>query len=298
MITALPPPVPGLAVHRSRKMIPEFQLRRPRSPSEAVAMRAEAGHGGFFMAGGIDLVNRMKFGEPVAEVIYLGGIAGLDAITETEGALRLGSLVTHHQLETSAIVRERFPELAKTWQDVANIRIRCKGTIGGNIMSADPTYDFTPAAMAAGADLHFLAVDGTVRVVSAMRMSGVKPDGLLTAITLPMAGPLRLTFDRSLRPAVTLALGLDLDGGKIVVGRIAIGCAFGVPFAVTLPLNEPLPPREVARRAAILAHDVAASMPEPTNDGYASAHYRRRMIEVLLRRNLGRLLERSHEPAH
>ena len=58
-------------------------------------MRAEAGNGAVFMAGGIDLVNRMKFGEPVAEVIYLGGVAGLDAIAETEDALHLGSLVTH-----------------------------------------------------------------------------------------------------------------------------------------------------------------------------------------------------------
>ena len=127
MITAVPLKIPALAVHRSRKMIAEFRLRRPRSLGEAVEMRAEAGNGGVFMAGGIDLVNRMKFGEPVAEVIYLRSIAGLDAIAETGGALRLGSLVTHYQLETSAVVRERFPELAETWQDVANIRIRYKG---------------------------------------------------------------------------------------------------------------------------------------------------------------------------
>jgi CO/xanthine dehydrogenase FAD-binding subunit len=41
-----------------------------------------------------------------------------------------------------------------------------------------------------------------------------------------------------------------------------------------------------------LAHDVAVSLPEPANDGHASAHYRRRMIEVSLRRNLGALADR------
>jgi aerobic carbon-monoxide dehydrogenase medium subunit len=280
--------IPALAVHRSRKMISEFRLRRPRSPSEAVEMRAETGNGAVFMAGGIDLVNRMKFGEPVSEVIYLGGVAGLGTIAETAGTLHLGSLVTHYQLETSEIVRERLPALAETWQEVANIRIRYKGTIGGNVMTADPAYDFTLAAMAAGAELHFLGTDGTART-SAMDMNGRKPHGLLTAITLPMARRLRLAFDRSLRPAVTLALGLDLDNGKVVAGRIAIGCAFAVPLAATLPLDEPLPPREVAQRSAILAHDVAVSLPEPVNNGHASAHYRRRMIEVLLRRNLGAL---------
>jgi carbon-monoxide dehydrogenase medium subunit len=159
-------------------------------------------------------------------------------------------------------------------------------------MTADPAYDFTLAAMATGAELHFLGMDSTARIVSAMGMNGAKPDGLLTAITLPMARRLHLAFDRSLRPAVTLALGLALDNGKVVAGRIAIGCAFAVPLAVTLPLDEPLPPREVAQRAAILAHYVTVSLPEPASDGHASAPYRRRMIEVLVRRNLSALADR------
>jgi CO/xanthine dehydrogenase FAD-binding subunit len=52
----------SLAVHRSRKLIPDFRLRRPRSAMEAVALKASAGTGAVFMAGGIDVVNRMKFG--------------------------------------------------------------------------------------------------------------------------------------------------------------------------------------------------------------------------------------------
>ena len=52
-------------------------------------------------------------------MIYLGGVAGLGTIAETAGTLRLGSLVTHYQLETSEIIRERLPALAETWQEVA-----------------------------------------------------------------------------------------------------------------------------------------------------------------------------------
>jgi carbon-monoxide dehydrogenase medium subunit len=273
-------------------MIPAFRLRRPRFAAEAVAMQAASEDDAVFMAGGIDLVNRMKFGKPVAEVIYLGGIAELGAIAETEEGLCLGSLVTHYQLETSAPVRAHFPELAQTWQDVANIRVRCKGTIGGNIMAADPDYDFALAAMAAGAQLDFLERDGANRTVPAMELSGSGLRGLLTMITLPSPSRLHLAFDRSLRPAVTLAVGLDLDLAKIVAGRVAIGCAFATPMAATLPLVEPLPPREVAQRAAILARDVSASLPEPLSDSHGSARYRRRMIEILLRRNLGVLANR------
>jgi carbon-monoxide dehydrogenase medium subunit len=286
MIGASASAPPGLAVHRSRKLIPEFRLRRPSSPGEAAAMQGEAGDRGVFMAGGIDVVNRLKFGEPVAEVIHLGGIAELATIAETEGGVRLGSLVTHDRLETSALVRAHLPELAQIWQQVANIRIRCKATIGGNIMAGDPAYEFALAAIAARAQLHFLSRGGATRTVSASDLGQSRPYGLLTAVTFPSVARLRLAFDRSLRPAVTLTVGLDLEDGKVVSGRVAIGCAFAQPMAATLPFSGPLSPSEIAQRAAVLAHRLATSLSEPVSDGYASARYRRRMIEVLLRRKL------------
>jgi len=107
----------------------------------------------------------------------------------------MGSFVIHYQLEISSLVRSQRPEMAQTWQDVANIRIRCKGTIGGNIMAADPDYDFALAAMAAGAQLHFLGKDGVDRTVSAMGLSRTSQHGLLTAITIP-------SFPRSASPLI------------------------------------------------------------------------------------------------
>lgn len=275
----------SLAVHRSRKLIPEFRLHRPRSGAEAVALKAAAGPGAVFMAGGIDLVNRMKFGDPVTEVIHLGRIDGLDRIEEQEGRLQLGALVTHDRLTTSPQVRILLPSLAQTWPDVANIRIRCKGTIGGNIMAGDPTYDFTLAAMAAEAQMHFLALDGSTMVFTAAD-DVAKHVGLLTTIVFRSGSTLRLLFDRSLRPIVSLALGLDFADGRITGGRAAIGCAYPVPIAAKLPFDAPLPPAQLARRAAPLAQAVAAGLPEPLGDHHGSSGYRRRMIEVLLRRNL------------
>jgi carbon-monoxide dehydrogenase medium subunit len=91
---------PALAVHRSRKLIPDFRLHRPGNVADAVSMKAAAGAGAVFMAGGIDVVNRMKFGVPVTNVIHLGGVAGLDRIEASAGELRLGALVTHDRMAT------------------------------------------------------------------------------------------------------------------------------------------------------------------------------------------------------
>jgi len=158
---------PALTVHRSRKLIPEFDLHRPTTVAKAVAIKAARGPGAVFMAGGIDVVNRMKFGVPVTDVIYLAGIAGLDEITETPDGLRLGALVTHDRLATSPLVARHLPALTQTWDDVANIRVRCKGTLGGNLMAGDPAYDFALAAMAANARLEFLEPGGATRTVAA-----------------------------------------------------------------------------------------------------------------------------------
>ena len=275
-----------LAVHRSRKLIPEFRLHRPRSATEAVAIKAAAGPDAVYMAGGIDVVNRMKSGLQVTDLIHLGAVAGLDGIDEVEDGLRLGALVTHDRLATSPLAQARLPALAQTWADVANIRIRCKGTIGGNILAGDPTYDFALAARAADARLHFFGADGNTRNVSATQSRGAIRDGLLTAIILRSGSALRLVFDRSLRPIVTLALGLDVVDGRIASGRIAIGCAYAAPLTASLPLEEPLSPGELAHHAERLAQEIVIGLPPPLADHHATSGYRRHMIEVLTRRNL------------
>jgi carbon-monoxide dehydrogenase medium subunit len=265
-----------LAVHRSRKLIPDFTLLRPRTIEEAAALQARAPETSAFLAGGIDVINRLKFGAPITTLIHLGAVPGLADIAETADGLLIGACVTHDQLQTSALVRARLPALTETWSGVANIRIRLKGTLGGNLMAREPAYDFALAVMAAGAILRFVGADGAMRRVAAAALTdaGGRPVpqfGLLTAIELPTRG-LRLSFDRSLRPALSLALGEDARGG-----RVAIGCAFAAPLARELAAGD---------TQADVARATAASLPEPMSDMHAGGAYRRRMIELLLRRRL------------
>jgi carbon-monoxide dehydrogenase medium subunit len=203
--------------------------------------------------------------------------------------LRLGSLVTHDQLATSPTVCASLPQLAKTWSAIANIRIRCKGTIGGNIMAGDPAYDFALAAGATGARLQFVDRGGGTMTMAAGDLGG-GAHGLLAAVIFPRTPSCRLIFDRSLRPIVTLAIGLDLAGEAVVAGRLAIGCAYRRPLVVDIPVDGPTAPPALAAQAPGLAEAVVSSLPEPNTDHHASAAYRRRMIGVLLRRQLSALI--------
>ena len=118
---------------------------------------------------------------------------------------------------------------------------------------------------AAGGSLVFATVDGEVSVPAAEVPDHIPANALLTALEIPVAGNARLAFDRSLKPVVSVAVGIDGDRATV-----AIGCTFDHPICWSGPVVE---------------IDTCAEMfPDPKNNPMGSAAYRRRMIGVLARR--------------
>ena len=72
----------------------------------------------------------------------------------TEGLI-IGALATHRELETSALVQEKFPVLCEAEREVANIRVRNMGTVGGNLASGEPLTDLSQI---------FIALDGKAKI--------------------------------------------------------------------------------------------------------------------------------------
>jgi aerobic carbon-monoxide dehydrogenase medium subunit len=249
---------PSGFVSRSHRAIAPFVLSRP-STVEGVVARLEAG--AHAHAGGIDLVERLQRGMFVAEVVDLASVAGLDTIDVVGDRLRIGAGVTHARLEADPLICDRRPDLAAAWRTVANVRIRRTGTVGGNLMALDKNYDAAPILAAAGAALIF-AGDGADTSCS---VADRDRPGLLVAIDVPLDG--RLVFDRSLKPVASVAVGND---------TIAVGCAHRDVVAGARPTGSP----------GEAAASFVASMPEPLHDADASATYRRRLIEVQVRRCL------------
>ncbi|MBC7941582.1 MAG: hypothetical protein H7Z19_17825, partial [Chitinophagaceae bacterium] len=114
--------------------------------------------------------------------------------------------------------------------------------------------------------------------------------GLLLSVKLNGTPQKTLRIDRSLRPVVSAALGLESAEGFVVSARLAVGCAYREAVVWSLPLPGPLSTRELAQGAAMLAAEVAQQLPAPLDDWLGSAAYRRRMIGVLLQR----LLRQEH----
>lgn len=269
---------------RSRKHIAPFDVLRPTSIGECL-LYLSGGERIALMAGGLDLIDRMKAGEVFDTLVVLSGIPELKGIRDNGDSVTVGALTTHATFAENTIVAEKLPDIAKLWREIANPRVRQTGTIGGNLVSALPHYDAMPALLALGATATIADATSGLRTVSLNEL----PVGemLLVNVGIP-ASSMRLVADRSLHPHVSVYAGAKIASGNVTDLRVAIGGAYARSRVVTVPTEE-LSQSSLGTRAATIARTVVEALPEPLTDGFASSRYRLRMIEVLTRRLLVRL---------
>lgn len=118
----------------SKDMMRAFELYQPDSIDNAVELLGRAGSESWALAGGNDTLDwfkdRAKF---AASVVDLSGIDALRGIRETAEGIEIGALTTLTEIETSALIQERYSVLADSARRVASPQIRNTGTIGGNV---------------------------------------------------------------------------------------------------------------------------------------------------------------------
>jgi carbon-monoxide dehydrogenase medium subunit len=280
-----------LVNYRSRSRIPDFSLLRPRSLIEARAMLN--GPDAVPMAGGLDIVNRMKEGFAPRALVTLDGIEDFDAIrlTPERETIDIGAGTCHDALATSDLVRAHLPDLAHCWGQIANIRIRMQGTVAGNLLALMSGYEGAVLLSALDASLVYSSKDVPrtsiqVKEFGAVSDSFFRGRGLVetVCVPLPAAGTTRrLVYDRSLRPMLSVALCVDhaeglVDGACAVVG----GCHLW-PFLCDMPVTG-LSLSDFHAHAGDMALQAIRHMPAPTVPWFGTSGYREAVAPVLLSR--------------
>jgi len=174
-------------------------------------------------------------------LISIRNLSGIDYIREADDGLRIGALTTQRTVETSGVVRRRFPVLAEAVHAVGTVQIRNWGTIGGSLAEADPTGDPSPALLALGARVRALSVRGEREVpldeffVDYIQTS-LEPDEVLTEIIVPYLPPnTGGTYIKDVVRAgdtgiVTVAMLATLDAKQAVKEvSIVLGCQAATP---------------------------------------------------------------------
>src|SRR5881398_4249024 len=170
-------------------LLREVGYARPDSPEESIAL-LRADEGARALAGGQTLINVMKAraGSPDA-LIDLNGLEELKGIElGADGTLELGAMTTYTEIIESSEARAR-PILGEVCAQIADVQVRNRGTIGGNVCTSDPTNHLPPLLAALGASFVIEGADGE-RTVPAdefflgVYMTAAGPGELLTKITV------------------------------------------------------------------------------------------------------------------
>jgi carbon-monoxide dehydrogenase medium subunit len=278
-------------------MLRPFRLEEPESVKEASESLARYGDSAKIYAGGTELLLAMKEGLIHFEcLVNVKKIPGLDQITQDNGSLRLGALSTHRQLERSETLQEKLPVLVEMERNVANLRVREVGTIGGNLTFAEPHAD--PGTL-------LLALDATVVAQKAggsrdIPMTGffvdayeaaVEEDEVLTEIVVPLpdanAAVRYRKFGYLERPSAGVALHVMADETRKSVKdvRIAVGCVG--PKSMRVEEAEAVVRGKSLDEAAQLmteAGDIAGRAADAISDLHGSAEYKEHIVKVLLTR--------------
>jgi xanthine dehydrogenase YagS FAD-binding subunit len=112
----------------------QFALYNPTTLTEAAELLGADPPRTRLLAGGMDLLGRMKFRVDAPErVVNLKSIPGLDAVRETPEGLSLGPLVKLTDIGESPVVQKNYRALAQAAESVGSVQIRNSGTVGGNL---------------------------------------------------------------------------------------------------------------------------------------------------------------------
>ena len=280
---------------------PDFDYSRPHTLDEVFALLAEYGDEARLLAGGQTLLAtlNMRLSEP-ALLIDITGIDALRGIAVQDGALRIGALATHTQIESSALVAQHAPLLAMAAPHIAHRAIRNLGTLGGSIAYADPAAEWPACALALDATVICRSAEGTRRLPAAdffldLYTTALKPGELVMACDFPLAGSgARFHFDELARrhgdyAIAGLALASRFEQGLMRQTRIALMGIAATPVRArrteALLDGRAADAGVIGEAAALLAEELDGPL-KPVADLTNSSATKRQLATVLLRRAL------------
>ena len=266
-------------------LLREVEYVRPSSLEEAVRLLG-ANDGARPLAGGQTLVNVMKARAAAPDLLVdLNAIDELKGIDlAPDGTLTIGAMTTCTEL-LEAVETKARPILGEVAATIADVQVRNRGTVGGNVCSNDPTNHLPPLMVAMDAQMT-IAASGGERTVPAedfflgVYLTAAGPGEVLTKIRIPAGrsdGFAAVTIGADGTCIVNAAASLNGEA------RVAIGCVDAVPVLI----------RPSGTDANAVSDAVRAANLDPPSDVHASGDYRRHLAEVVATRAIQQATART-----
>jgi carbon-monoxide dehydrogenase medium subunit len=274
-----------------------FDYTRPATVDEAIALLTKHGDDAKVLAGGHSLIPAMKLrlAQPKV-VIDIARIANLNYIRKASGgAIAIGAMTTHQEIETSAILRGSSPLLAETASCIGDVQVRNKGTIGGALAHADPASDYPAAILALDAEIDVVGPRGRRTITAGgffvdLLQTALAADELLVEVRVPATAKTVAYLKTAQK-----ASGFALAGVAVVVGpdgvKVGVTGVAAKAYRATAVEQALKSGRTAAAIAAAAAH--AADGVDALGDIHASAEFRRHLAQVNTRRAIEQALARA-----
>jgi carbon-monoxide dehydrogenase medium subunit len=286
---------------------PAFEYLQPRTIPEAIAFLQQYGDDAKILSGGQSLIPMMKL--RIARPGYLidiNRIAGLSYIKEDSGYLKIGGLTREAELESSSLIRSKYPIIFDTSRVIADPQIRNQATLAGNLAHGDPANDHPATMVALQAEVVATGQRGE-RVIPidsffvTLFATDLQHDEIISEIRIPLpqprSGGAYFKLERKVGDFATAAaaaqLTVDQQGicrragiGLTNVGPTPIKAGKAEAFLLGKPVNE----ANIAQAAQLAAEDA-----QPSSDLRGPAEYKKGLVKELTRRALLRALGRATE---
>jgi carbon-monoxide dehydrogenase medium subunit len=270
----------------------------PTTLEDALETLGQQSDGAHILAGGTDLVPRMRSRVVEPTLLIDLRLLNLDGIEMTTDGIRIGASATHTDILESDLLAKQCPALCEAAADIAGPPIRNRGTVGGNLVNASPAADLVPPLLVYDA---MVVLEKTkskrefplVDFFTGPGETVLSQDEILTEIQIPAVPPrtaakfIKLGKRKAMAVAVvSVSAGLTLDeAGNISQARIALGSVAPTPIRAQkaeATLQEQPPSIELFMEAG----QIAKTESSPISDIRASGDYRKKMVAVLTRRAL------------
>ncbi len=286
--------------------LPDFEYYAPDSIAEACKLLSQFGPRAKVLAGGTDLIAKMK--NEVLKPEILISIKRLDQMKKIEyvpgKGVVIGARSTHNDLVNSKVLNEKYLSISEAAHQMAANQVRNAGTVGGNISNAVPSADLPPIFIALNAAVKVTGVKGERSlaledVFAGPGKTNLTQDEIITEVIIPdqkMTGSNYIKF--GLRGAgalavVGVAVAVQVENNVIKDARVALGAVAATPVRAK-KTEEFLKGKKVSDEVLAEAGVIASGECKPISDVRASAEYRTDMVRVFTKRALRAAIDKGH----
>ncbi len=265
-------------------MIPaKFEYIKASSVSEAISLLNKHGDEAKLLSGGHSLIPAMKLRLSRPEVLIdIGGISGLNSISEDGDEIVIGANCTHAAICNSDLVNSNLNILAQTAKHIGDIQVRNRGTIGGSLAHADPAADYPAVVLACDAKIEVEGKGGRRTIPATEFFLGIfttalAEDEIITAIRFPKVanGNYQKFFQSASRFAV-VGVAAVKDGDKVKVGVTGVS---GTPYRATAV-------EEAYSGSSDAASHAVDDIDDLMSDHFADEEYRAHLAKVMVKKAL------------